>query len=349
MIIEGAGHTDPAAWPTGPDEAQDPAAFLRRIQTGAPPPSAAQPREVPTEAKKERAQQEMQRGQLARGCRTLIETGLANDDGRAQLLDRHPGARLPTTEAHPANAWAAPSEEDTDRYLTVEKLLQAARRSKRGGAADSLGIRISEDFLDLLLHGSTDAKEAFRTYVCKPYYTGAQPRGSPPPEILHGGTLLALSKSPKPGVRPIVIGSAIRRLTVRAALDGLTPALDAYFTKSHERVIQLAGGAPDGATRAFKLLEQVLEQKVQDDPRPPEEKLANPWAVLCCDRTNAFNRVARSPALDNLAGVASRDYDFGPDGIARIPKGNDGRHSCRSRRSPAMGRRRTTTSPLSGS
>ena len=101
----------------------------------------------------------------------------------------------PDGDAHPADAWAAPSDEDTDRYLTVEKLQQAARRSKRGGAADLIGARTSEDFLDLLTQGSTEAKEAFRVYICKPYYTGTQPQGSPPPKILHVGTLLALSKS----------------------------------------------------------------------------------------------------------------------------------------------------------
>ena len=37
-----------------------------------------------------------------------------------------------------------------------------------------------------------EAKEAFRVFICKPYYTGAQPQG----------------------VRPIVIRSAIRCLTV---------------------------------------------------------------------------------------------------------------------------------------
>ena len=54
---------------------------------------------------------------------------------------------------------------------------------------------------------------------------------------------------------------------MRAVLDGLTPALDDYFTKSHKRVIQLAGVAPDGATKAFKLMEHVLEQKHKG--RPP--------------------------------------------------------------------------------
>jgi hypothetical protein len=77
------------------------------------------------------------------------------------------------------------------------------------------------------------------------------------------------------------------------------------------------------ATRAYKLAEQSLEQQVQDDTRPPEEKLENPVAVLCCDRKNAFNTVARNAALDNLAGVASRDYDFRTDGTARILKGTE--------------------------
>ena len=117
----------------------------------------------------QRSQQELQHGLLAKAYRTLHEGGLANDDGRSELLSKHPGAPLPTTDAHPANAWAAPSDEETDRHQTVEKLHQAARRSKRGGAADSLGTRISEDFLDLLTHGSTEAKDAFRVFTCKPY------------------------------------------------------------------------------------------------------------------------------------------------------------------------------------
>jgi hypothetical protein len=80
---------------------------------------------------------------------------------------------------------------------------------------------------------------------------------------------------------------------VRAVLDGLTPALDDYFTKSHKRVIQLAGVAPDGATKAFKLMEHVLEQKHKGRP----------------------------PALDNFAGIVSRDYDFRLDGTA-LPQGH---------------------------
>jgi hypothetical protein len=47
-------------------------------------------------------------------------------------------------------------------------------------------------------------------------------------------------------------------------------------------VIQLAGGAPDCATKAFKLMELFLEQNFKDDTRSPEEKLENPWSSLCC-------------------------------------------------------------------
>jgi hypothetical protein len=40
-----------------------------------------------------------------------------------------------------------------------------ARRAQRGGAADALGERISEDVLDLLTHGSTEGKETFRVFI----------------------------------------------------------------------------------------------------------------------------------------------------------------------------------------
>jgi hypothetical protein len=61
------------------------------------------------------------------------------------LLPKLFRAELPNTDAHPAAAWAAPSDAVTDRYLTVEKLHQAARRAQCGGAADSLRARISEE------------------------------------------------------------------------------------------------------------------------------------------------------------------------------------------------------------
>jgi hypothetical protein len=35
MLIEGAGHADPKAWPTGLEEVQDTVTFLRRIRAGA--------------------------------------------------------------------------------------------------------------------------------------------------------------------------------------------------------------------------------------------------------------------------------------------------------------------------
>jgi hypothetical protein len=136
------------------------------------------------------------------------------------------------------DAWAAPPDADTDRYLTVEKLHQAARRAQRGGAADALGARISESFLDLLTQGSTEAKEAFRVFICKPYYTGAQPQGSPPPEILHTGTLQALSKSPKPGVRPIVIGSVQPAEAVREERNPGTQQRIGHHPRSLNRRIQ---------------------------------------------------------------------------------------------------------------
>ncbi|KAJ1474516.1 hypothetical protein T484DRAFT_1832132 [Baffinella frigidus] len=64
-------------------------------------------------------------------------------------------------------------------------------------------------------------------------------------DFLFGGTLLALSKAPKPGSRPIAIGIALRHLALKAIIPGLNEELTDYLTNAHPRVIQLAGGVED--------------------------------------------------------------------------------------------------------
>ena len=69
-----------------------------------------------------------------------------------------------------------------------------------------------------------------------------------------------LSNAPKPVLRPIAIGAALRRLYRKAIIAGFNEEVSDYFTNAHPRAIQLEGGVEDGAVRAFKLIEALYEQ-----------------------------------------------------------------------------------------
>jgi hypothetical protein len=90
-----------------------------------------------------------------------------------------------------------------------------------------------------------DVISTFRTRIAEPFFTGVFPEGCFLSDFLYGATLLALSTAPKPGSRPIAIGAALRRLSLKAVLPGLHEGVADYFTNAHPHVIQLAGGVED--------------------------------------------------------------------------------------------------------
>ena len=67
-------------------------------------------------------------------------------------------------------------------------------------------------------------------------------------QVLAGGRLIALSKYPKPGVHPICISDALRRLTGRGRLKKCQPYFGQYFQESLLNVIQFGGSIRNGAT-----------------------------------------------------------------------------------------------------
>ena len=346
-LWRGAG-SDPAVWPQGA-EGHDTDAFLARIRRGAsaPPPAgrrAHQPAPVagePSQATTEEALRHAQLGHLSKARRLLVDVGMATHDARAEMFIKHPSAPLPSTDAHPAEQWLPPGDmgaphlRGAEHYLTVDSLRTAVKKSKAGGASDYTGERTHEDFHHLFATADNDVLEVFRERVAEPFFTGVFPEGAFGPDYLYGGTLMALSKAPKPGSRPIAIGLALRRLTHRAALanTGISEDLGTYFTQEHPRVLQLAGGVPDGASHGFKLIESLLEHlrvwpvlEDPDDPGTPldRETEEDPYVVSAADRSNAFNCVNRQTLLDHLAGTASCDYDLGvgPNGEPGVKKGD---------------------------
>ncbi len=101
-------------------------------------------------------------------------------------------------------------------------------------------------------------------------------------DYLAGGRLIALSKHLKPGVRPICISDAIRRLVA----DGLFACCNASFTSvfknSHPRALRFGANLENGATHMFHLIAGVLHSTSEctdDDP------------IASLDLKNAFNTI----------------------------------------------------------
>ncbi|KAJ1486851.1 hypothetical protein T484DRAFT_1745382 [Baffinella frigidus] len=182
--------------------------------------------------------------------------------------------------------------------LTPSEVKRAIRKSAPAGAADRFGWCIREDLECFYAKLSAPAPGIFTNYVLAPFLEGSFPTGAFDSNILWGGTLLALSKAPKPGSRPVVIGLALRRVTLKAVMPRYRKDLEGYFLGEHPRVKQFAAGVQDGATRGYKLIQQLLDDLETDDGR-------DPIVAMALDATNALNCLSRQTWFDTLAGIAS--------------------------------------------
>jgi hypothetical protein len=90
--------------------------------------------------------------------------------------------------------------------------------------------------------------------------------------------LVALSKHPKPGLRPIGIGNAIRRIIARGLHCRAQKAFNAYFQTSSANVLQFGGGTPNGATNMYNLLSAVNAQ-AEAHPIPESNASLDPIAM----------------------------------------------------------------------
>ena len=70
-------------------------------------------------------------------------------------------------------------------------------------------------------------------------------------ELLAGGRLVALSKAPKTGIRPICIGDHWRRLVAKGLHAFLGESLKKYFQEAHPRALQFGGGTENRATLMY--------------------------------------------------------------------------------------------------
>jgi hypothetical protein len=255
--------------------------------------------EVEWARKVTRAEELARRGNLSKGFATLTQPGLAAHDAIEELKSKHPFASPPYADHHGGDRWIEEPEP-----LKPSEVKRAIRKSAPAGAADRFGWCIREDLECLYAKLSAPEPGIFTNYVLAPFLGGSFPTGAFDSNILWGGTLLALSKAPKPGSRPVVIGLALRRVTLKAVMPRYRKDLEGYFLGEHPRVKQFAAGVQDGATRAYKLIQQLLDDLETDDER-------DPIVAMALDATNAFNSLSRQTLFDTLAGIAQQHYDAG--------------------------------------
>jgi len=107
-------------------------------------------------------------------------------------------------------------------------------------------------------------------------------------EHLAGGRLVALSKAPKPGVRPINITDTWRRIAAKGLLRECIPSYRKYFQEGHPRVFQFAAATPNGATVMYQIVRSIIASLADGNS---EE--SDPVQIFSADVKNAFNEESR--------------------------------------------------------
>jgi hypothetical protein len=110
---------------------------------------------------------------------------------------------------------------------------------------------------------------------------------------LAGGRLIALSKHPKPGVRPICISDARRHLVAKGLADYASRHFQQFFQRSRPNVLQFGANTKHGATHMFHLIKAHL-------PASSDDEHADPVVAANLHSVNAVNCLIRQHLVDVL-------------------------------------------------
>ena len=162
------------------------------------------------------------------------------------------------------------------------------QKSKAGAALDQWGWDTKEMWAPL--RRDPDLLHDIAIHWIKPLAVGYLPRAYK--NELAGGRLVALSKHPKPGIRPICISDTWRRLTAKGLLTQCQGAFSTFFQDSNPTAIQFGGAVKDGAANMLHLLQAFREAA---ECRNKEEAAEiDPIVILTLDIKNAFNTLLRA-------------------------------------------------------
>lgn len=253
--------------------------------------------------KLQRANKCIRQGNLSKGARILSEEGVSMDpNAHAELLAKHP--QQAQVASFPVGYVAPPiselKESEFEKLTSVANLARVAGSFPAESHPDQWGWRPRE-YIAPLLH-DPGVGELIADILIRPRYEGLLPQRYA--ECYRGGLLIALSKAPKPGVRPIAIGDAFRRIADKALQPFSKKDLAHMFEHEYPNAKQFSSGSADGAEKF--IVNTLLA--LQEDPAPdaPSQTLeSDPRGMLLLDQINAFNAFERQVAVD----MTTRQYD----------------------------------------
>lgn len=243
------------------------------------------------EEKTFKAEQLIAEGALGKARTLLTSAGFAHEHAQMEEIVEDLQRRNP--QAQSGEEWGS-SQGRGDCSLSREDFLKAALKAKAMKAPDQWGWREREYMLPLLFDEAVGSRLA-RLVLC-PMAQGIMHLPNDVLSRIAGGKLFALSKYPKKGVRPIVVGDAVRSLVARTLYyhdDSWQRDVQDYFTKTHPRVYQFGVGVRNGAVTLYHLLALKLGGMAYDIENTDPHNL-NCAGVISVDVHNAFNAISRS-------------------------------------------------------
>ena len=182
---------------------------------------------------------------------------------------------------------------------------ELALRQMKPGTASGPFANCTDTIVSMALHRTTRAPDSTRPYfgTIKALMQLVVTAQVPPPiqTILASNYFLALHKDLNnlEKLRPIGIGTAIRRVAAKTALVHLTEDIKPILLKGGQYGIQIPGGVDFVAQTTAMAVRRFIDrnqntnnnnQPIEQDPNPPSR------ALLLLDLTNMFNNVSRTEA-----------------------------------------------------
>lgn len=272
------------------------------------------PTSKPTPQQVHRAEEAAQLGNFSKARRALKPGGLAKgfqvlDEMKAKFPEAPP-PRMPAVA--PQIAFENDYVDDAVRRSLAKAMTRAnmqkeASKAPRLGAPDQWGFRMRE-IISVLLADPVSG-ELFFEVLIKTRQAGYLPPLYAP--IFRGGRLIPLSKLPKAGSRPIVIGDALRRLYERAIFKVTGKYLGKYFEETYENCVQFSVGTSGGTEKCLAAI-QTFHRGHAAPVNNGSARPNDPRCTIALDSSNAFNTISRQAVVDITSGVfGDRTYDQG--------------------------------------
>jgi hypothetical protein len=221
----------------------------------------------------------------------LRSPGLSGDSSGeiyTKLQALHPSDSAPLQQ--PIPEFSVPMSAFT--FINGNLIGKMIRRAKRGTAVDQWGWDSREMWRDIV--ADTQFLEIIAQQWILPIAAGYLPPRYR--EHLAGGRLVALSKHPKPGIRPINVTDAWRRIAAKAILSTCLPNFKSFFQDSHPRVFQFSTATPDGAATMFHIINAIMDSTTKSCIDQNDL-----FIILTLDIKNAYNTLSRQSISDFFA------------------------------------------------